>query len=153
MRLQKGLNKTALILWTIITLGCLILTACGAESTPVVAKPTATHTPTPTPTQDPTPTPIPTPTYPAPVPSSQVLGIIGDPVYPFQGIPWVRVGYSTCGNPVAKGNVIKDEVNQFHGLGVRVLLSIRRMSGFIIRTFSTMPPRQELMLYSVVTSR
>ncbi len=126
MRLQKGPNKTALILWTIITLGFLILTACGAQSTPVVARPTATHTPTPTPTptQDPTPTPIPTPTYPAPVPSSQVLGIIGDPVHPFQGIPWVRVGYSTCGNPAAKGNVVKNEVNQFHGLGVRVLLSI-----------------------------
>ncbi|HET7641302.1 MAG TPA: hypothetical protein VFK47_21510, partial [Ktedonobacteraceae bacterium] len=126
MYLQKDLYRIAFILCTIITLSCLILTACGGQSTPVATKPTATHTPTPTPTptQDPTPTLIPTPTFPAPVPSSRVLGIVADPVRPFQGIPWVRVSYSTCGNAAVKGAVVKNEVNHFHSLGVRVMLSV-----------------------------
>ncbi len=122
--MQEGLKRTALILLTLAALGSMLLAACGDSQGTPTAKKTPTHTPTPTPTQDPTPTLIPTPTFPPPVPSSRVLGIVADPQHPFKDIPWVRVSYSTCGNPAVKGEVVKNEVNQFHSQGVRVMLSV-----------------------------
>ncbi|MFL5624510.1 MAG: hypothetical protein ACJ788_02835 [Ktedonobacteraceae bacterium] len=126
MHLQEGLKRTALILLTLAALGSMLLAACGDPPGTTAAQKTPAHTPTPTPTptQDPTPTLIPTPTFPPPVPSSRVLGIVADPQHPFQGIPWVRISYSTCGNRAVKGEVVKKEVNQFHSQGVRVMLSV-----------------------------
>ncbi len=126
MIVRTLLQRRAWLFFSIVLLGSLMLASCSS-STGVAQKPTPTPTytptPTPTPTPSPTPTPIPTPTYPPPVPSSKVLGIVADANHP-AGIPWVRLGYHTCVSNNVRGATLKDIVQKYHAMGVRVLLSV-----------------------------
>ena len=126
MKVQKCISNQLIIL-IVILVSSILLASCGPQSTASVQKkptPTPTHTPTPTPTPDPTPTPVPTPTYPPVVSPSAILGIVADPVVPFSGIPWVRLGYATCIGNNMRGEVLKSTIEKFHSQGVRVMLSI-----------------------------
>ena len=128
MKVQKCISNQLIIL-IVILVSSILLASCGPQSTASAPKkptPTPTHTPTPTPspTPDPTPTPVPTPTYPPVVSPSAILGIVADPVVPFSGIPWVRLGYATCIGNNMRGEVLKSTIEKFHSQGVRVMLSI-----------------------------
>ena len=55
-----------------------------------------------------------------------VLGIAGDPHLSFPGIPWVRLGYPTCGSgPVNSpvGQMLKSTIQGYHGQSVHVMLT------------------------------
>jgi hypothetical protein len=124
MNIQPRPQRSILVSLIIAVLASILLFACatpGATTTPThKSKPTATPSPTPSPT----PTLDPTPTFPSTVSPSRVLGIVADPQHPSSGIPWVRVSYRTCGNPTVHGAALRAEINQFHGQGVRVMLSL-----------------------------
>lgn len=88
----------------------------------------AVRTPQVTPTNPPTPTPLPTPSLtptptplPAPDPAS-VLGIDSTPTEHFPGIPWIRLGYPTCGWGNLTGSTLRNTVAAFHSQGVHILL-------------------------------
>jgi hypothetical protein len=68
----------------------------------------------------------PTATTPAVLPllSGPVLGVDGDPKLNYPGIPWVRLGYPTCGWGNLTGQVLKNTIQQYHKQSVRVMLSI-----------------------------
>jgi len=106
----------------------ILLSSCGSPSSAATIAKTPTHTPTPappTPTPTPAPpTPVPTPTYPPAVAPSAVLGIAGDPKINYAGIPWVRLGYPTCGQGNLRGSTLKNTIQAYHKEGVRVMLSI-----------------------------
>lgn len=124
----KYIKKGSFIVFLAVLIGSFLLAglsyrlllntnqAASAASQPLPPLPTSTPTPVGTITG--------TPTYPPPVPPTQVLGIVADTQTPFDGIPWVRVSYSTCGNAATHGSVLKAEVSQFHSRGVRVMLSL-----------------------------
>ncbi|HKV57111.1 MAG TPA: hypothetical protein VJO32_02480 [Ktedonobacteraceae bacterium] len=63
--------------------------------------------------------------------SGIVLGIAGNAPtstsYP--GIPWVRLGYPTCGSKDLSGQVLKDTISSYHSQGMRVLLTYCQTSG------------------------
>lgn len=93
----------------------------------------ATHTPTATPTPSPTPSPTPIPPTPTPTPiptlpvvqnTGQILGVEGDPTTSYTGVPWVRLGYPTCGWGNLTGNVLKKTIQNYHVKGIRVLLTV-----------------------------
>jgi len=62
--------------------------------------------------------------YPSVVPPSAVLGITADDINPFHSIPWVRVSYATCIRNGPSGAGLKATVAKYHGLGVKVMLTI-----------------------------
>ncbi len=62
--------------------------------------------------------------YPPPVKPAFVRGIVAEPQHPFNGIPWVRVSYKTCGDAAVYGSNLRAEINQYHSQGVRVMLSL-----------------------------
>jgi hypothetical protein len=93
-----------------------------------VATPTKTATARATPTPVPSPTPSPTPTA-VPLPPvvkspGEVRGIEGDPKARYPGIPWVRLGYPTCGWGNLSGSYLRNVVDNYHKQGVRVLLTV-----------------------------
>jgi hypothetical protein len=124
-----GTRTPWLPLLTFLLVAGVLLSSCGtpASEAAIVTK-TPVHTPTPvppTPTPTPvTPTPTPTPRYPPAVAPSAVLGIDGNPSINYAGIPWIRLGYPTCGQSKMKGIVLKNTIASYHKEGVRVLLSI-----------------------------
>ncbi len=69
-----------------------------------------------------------TPAYPPPVASTFVRGITADPSQPFNGIPWVRISYRTCGDAPVHGSALRAEINQYHSQGVRVMLTLCQTS-------------------------
>lgn len=82
-------------------------------------------TPTPTiPVTTPTTTGNPATTYPPVVSPAAVLGIVADSERPFSDIPWVRVSYVTCISTGPSGDALKMTVARFHGIGVRVMVSL-----------------------------
>ncbi len=95
-----------------------------ASVTHVKPKPTATPTPSPTPTPTPSPTPTPIPTLPVVSNPGHILGIEGDPGINYAGIPWVRLGYPTCGWGNLRGSTLKKTIDKYHAQGIRVLLTV-----------------------------
>jgi hypothetical protein len=67
------------------------------------------------------------------------LGIAGNATSSssFPGIPWVRLGYPTCGSKNLSGQVLKDTISSYHGQGMRVLLTYCQTSGASL--FATNP--------------
>ncbi|HTI12941.1 MAG TPA: hypothetical protein VL461_00010 [Dictyobacter sp.] len=55
---------------------------------------------------------------------SKVLGIAGDVNTNYAGIPWVRIGYPTCGWGNLKGQVLQQTIQKYHKQGIRVLLTV-----------------------------
>ena len=107
------MKRKFLIILAAVMVGGIVLTACqvqiGGSGQPTV---TATSPVTP--------------------PSSSgfrpetVLGIAGDPHLSFPGIPWVRLGYPTCGSGPVNGRVgqmVKSTIQGYHSQGVHVMLT------------------------------
>src|SRR5207244_547196 len=92
-----------------------------ASSSP---KPTATPSPTFTPTPTPSPTPTPVPVLPVVHDTGRILGVEGNPNINYGGVPWVRLGYPSCGWGNLRGDVLKKTVEHYHMQNVRVLLTI-----------------------------
>ncbi|HEY6542979.1 MAG TPA: hypothetical protein VIZ18_18700, partial [Ktedonobacteraceae bacterium] len=97
--------------------------------TAITPKPTLTPVITPTPTQQ---TPVgvtPTPTLlPAPNPAN-VLGIDSNPGQYFAGISWIRLGYPTCGFGYLSGPHLQTTMQNYHNLGLHVLLIVCQPAG------------------------
>jgi hypothetical protein len=124
MNMHERMKRKSMIITTMIALISILLVSCASKTATVQPTPTHKPAPTPTPTFTPTPTPDPTPTYPSLVAPANILGVVADTIKPFNGIPWVRLGYGTCFGNVMKGDVLKKTVAQFHSQGVRVMLSL-----------------------------
>src|SRR6266487_2783435 len=116
-------NRSGKRLWLIIAiipvfLGVVLLSIFAARfstgaTSPYVAKRSSTPLPTPSPTFTPTPTPSPTPTLtllPMVRDTGQILGIEGNPKINYKGIPWVRLGYPSCGWGNLRGSVLKQTI-------------------------------------------
>jgi len=88
-------------------------------ATPVAAAPS---TPTSTPTSTTTATPSLT-TLPVQDPS-QVLGIDGNPSISYTGIPWIRLGYPSCGGGDQRGEKLRNTIQSYHSHGIRVMLTV-----------------------------
>ena len=56
--------------------------------------------------------------------TTTILGIASDAQTPYPGIPWVRLGYPTCGNSQLSGQTLQDTVNNYHRQGIHVLLTV-----------------------------
>lgn len=94
--------------------------------TAIAAKPTFTPVISPTaipPTQTPagvTPTPT---LLPVPNPAT-VLGVDSNPGQYFPGISWIRLGYPTCGFGYLSGSHLQQTMQNYHNLGLHVLLIV-----------------------------
>jgi hypothetical protein len=54
----------------------------------------------------------------------QILGISSDGADAYPGIPWLRIGYRTCGNSDLAGNTLKSLVSAYHRHGIHILLLV-----------------------------
>src|SRR6266849_1903519 len=76
----------------------------------------------------PTPTMLPAagpkPIVLSPQDPSNVLGVEGNPDTDYAGIPWVRLGHSSCGSTNLSGQVLRDALQSYHKKGIRVLVTI-----------------------------
>ena len=108
--MQERMKRKTMIITTMIALIITLLVSCASKTSTVQT------------TQGPNLTPA--PIYPSAVPPSAVLGITADGITPFHSIPWVRVSYATCIRNGPSGAGLKATVAKFHGLGVRVMLTI-----------------------------
>lgn len=126
-------NRRLFLLVSGILLCSVLLTASIYNVATNTAERTAKIIPTATPTPSPIPSPTPTPIPPTPTPiptlpvvqnTGQILGVEGDPHTNYAGIPWVRLGYPTCGSSNLSGKLLKTTIDTYHGHGIRVLLTV-----------------------------
>lgn len=110
MNMQERMKRKTMIITTMIALISTLLVSCASKTSTVQT------------TQGPNLTP--TPIYPSGVPPSAVLGITAGGINSFNSIPWVRVSYATCVRSGPSGAGLKATVAKFHGLGVRVMLTV-----------------------------
>ncbi len=122
----KDIKTSAMIVFVVVLLGSFFLATLSyhllVTTTPTVTAATSTVPVATTPPVVVTTTS--TANYPPPVPPASVLGIIADAQTAFESIPWVRLGYYTCGTNNVQGDVLKKTVESYHRQGVRVLLSV-----------------------------
>jgi hypothetical protein len=126
----KYVKTSSLVVFVLVLLGSfflatfsyrMLITIQQASAVSLTATPAIPVT---SPTSIGTTTGTPATTYPSIVSPAAVLGIVADTQYPFEGIPWVRLGYGTCFGNVMKGDVLKTTVARYHSQGVRVMLSL-----------------------------
>ena len=118
------LRKPPVIIFTVVVIVCIVLAVLAYR---LVIQPQAQSQIPPTP-------PAGSPTLPSPVPTTEgalvpmvpswTLGIEGDPSVSYPGIPWVRLGYPSCGWGQLSGDVLKQTIKDYHHKGVRVLLTV-----------------------------
>jgi hypothetical protein len=122
----KDIKTSAMIVFVVVLLGTFFLAALSyhllVPTTPTLTAATSTAPVATTPPVVVTTTS--TANYPPPVPPASVLGISADAQTAFESIPWVRLGYYTCGTNNVQGDVLKKTVESYHRQGVRVLLSV-----------------------------
>jgi hypothetical protein len=122
----KDIKTSAMIVFVVVLLGTFFLAALSyhllVPTTPTLTAATSTAPVATTPPVVATTTS--TANYPPPVPPASVLGISADTQTAFESIPWVRLGYYTCGTNNVQGDVLKKTVESYHRQGVRVLLSV-----------------------------
>ena len=60
-----------------------------------------------------------------------ILGIQGDSstITAYPGIPWVRLGYSTCTSSGSSGQALKDTIRSYHNQGMHVMLTYCQPGG------------------------
>src|SRR5947209_489410 len=76
------------------------------------------------------PSPTGTPPYIVQNPNpATVLGVDSDPGTYYSGIHWVRLGYPSCGWGDLSGNHLKTTLQNYHNLGLHVLIIICQASG------------------------
>ncbi|MBV9230483.1 MAG: hypothetical protein JOZ18_14335 [Chloroflexi bacterium] len=131
MNLLNWLKKPATIIFIVVLVASIVLATLAYRTIVGGARPqtvtpvgttTVKLTPTVIPTLSATATPMPT-ILPVQDPS-HILGIDGDPKTSYSGIPWVRLGYPTCGWGNLRGAVLKNTVEKYHQQGIRVLLTL-----------------------------
>jgi hypothetical protein len=122
----KDIKTSAMIVFVVVLLGTFFLAALSyhllVPTTPTLTAATSTAPVATTPPVVVTTTS--TANYPPPVLPASVLGISADAQTAFESIPWVRLGYYTCGTNNVQGDVLKKTVESYHRQGVRVLLSV-----------------------------
>lgn len=101
------MKKRIFMLFAILLLNGLLLTACQLGASPQK--------------------PIVTPS--AKLPPEPTLGVQGDAQTSYPGIPWVRLSYPTCVESSLRGQVLKDTIRRYHQQGVQVLLSYCQFNG------------------------
>lgn len=113
----------------VIVLICSTFVATFAYRTATTAKilPNATtiikiHTPVTQPIYPPIRTPTSQPLGP-------VLGVESNLGTNYQGIPWIRFGYPTCGVNRLNGNALKTAIANEHSLGISVLITTCQTKG------------------------
>lgn len=119
-------KKYLMMLLAALFVGSLLLAACQSQSNRT-AQPTAT-----VPAQPSVPV---TPTVATPTPTrflpESILGISGglftSATYP--RIPWVRLGYPTCGRNNLSGQPLQDAISSYHSQGIHVLLTYCQVPG------------------------
>ena len=69
--------------------------------------------------------------------TTSILGIQSDAQTSYPGIPWVRLGYTTCGNSTLSGKTLRDTVSNYHRQGIHVLLILCQpaLSGILDPTY------------------
>jgi hypothetical protein len=120
-------RNPAVIIFTVVLLASILLSALAyymvtlppPQQASVAAPIVKPSTPTPTIALA-TPTPI---VLPVESPA-KILGIQSDPGTQLPGIPWVRLGYPSCGWGDLYGDILKSAIQQYHEQGIRVLLTV-----------------------------
>ena len=64
--------------------------------------------------------------------STSILGIASDAQTAYPGIPWVRLGYTTCGNSNLSGETLQNTIRSYHKQGIHVLLTLCQPSLSVI---------------------
>ncbi len=122
----KDIKTSSMLVFVVVLLGSFLLAALSYRVL-VTTAPTTTATVSVTSVAT-VPTVVATTTstanYPPPVSPASVLGIVADAQAAFVDIPWVRLGYYTCGTNNVQGAALKKTVEFYHRQGVRVLLSV-----------------------------
>jgi hypothetical protein len=133
VNLLNLLKKPSIVLFIIVLIGCIVFsilayrtTIIGGRLQPTPAAQTTTNRASPTPALKSTPTstalqgltvlPVQSP--------SSVLGVdANNPAYSYPGVPWVRLGYTSCGSGDLQGATLRNVIQQYHSQGIRVLLT------------------------------
>ena len=125
MKFSTILKKPVAILFLVLLVCSVVLGALAFRATTHGSAVMPTATPTAAGAANPTPTKK---TARAGLPSvqnpSQVLGVEGSPDTAYPGIPWVRLGYPTCGWSKLQGKALKAAIQTYHKEGIRVLLTV-----------------------------
>ena len=132
-RFRHG-RRSYIMVVAILTL--VLLAACGNQNTggTLAKKKVSTPSPSEMATQETGITPVPRMPLLLPTPTpitlgpAPVLGIEGDPRVSYAGIPWVRLGYTTCGNGSLRDDVLKQTIQNYHEQNVHVLLTVCQWS-------------------------
>jgi hypothetical protein len=127
----KNLSRTFVIVFSLALIASILLAVvayhiiAGVNAAQALTNATPTAAPITTPS-------VPTATGPAALPPvkdpGSILGIDGNPKISYAGIPWVRMGYPTCGNGNYTGKKLQAAIEQYHRQGVRVMLTICQSS-------------------------
>ncbi len=130
MHRLSGVKKPVVIIFLLVVVGSILLSILAYRMVirggPAVPQNVGSSAPKTTPTS----ASAITPTAPAkftllPVQTpDKVLGIEGSIGTNFPGVPWVRLGYPSCGWGNLSGNILKDTVEGYHQAGIRVLLTV-----------------------------
>lgn len=134
MNLRNLLKKPSIVLFIIVLIGCIALSILtyrtaiiGGRLQPTPAANTTTNLASPTPATKSTSTPTASSqkltVLPVQSPAS-VLGVdANNPADPYPGIPWVRLGYTSCGSGNLRGAALRNVIQNYHSQGIRVLLT------------------------------
>lgn len=133
--MRNVLKKPAVVILLVVVVVSVVLAILSyrqvirpqaASINPVAT--TASSRPDPTPTMKPasmvTPSPTPALTLLPAQDPSKILGIDGMPSDTYTGIPWIRMGYPTCGWGNERGSQLVNTIQKYHSQGVRVLLTV-----------------------------
>ena len=113
------MKRKLLIILAPVLVGSVLLAACQVQIGGT-GQPTKTTTPSGTATS------------PSEFHPETILGIQGNPQISYPGIPWVRLGYPTCGSSPVIGQVgqmLKSIINTYHNQGIHVMLTYCQTSG------------------------
>lgn len=125
--MKNQLKKPVFIISMIIVVACILLSVLAYRLITMGGRlqtKAPVHTPVPSPTVKPTATPnsslITLPVQ----PPSAVLGVdANNPSNDYPGIPWVRLGYVSCGSGNLQGKTLQNLVQNYHKQNIRVLLT------------------------------
>jgi len=112
-------KRKLLIILAPVLVGSVLLAACQVQIGGT-GQPTKTTTPSGTATS------------PSEFHPETILGIQGNSQISYPGIPWVRLGYPTCGSSPVIGQVgpmLKSIINTYHNQGIHVMLTYCQTSG------------------------
>ena len=134
MNILKVFKKPSTLLLVVVLIGSVLLTTLSYRL--VVASANNARQGASTPVTSGTPATVATP--PLVINSSKILGIDAKPNQSYPGIPWVRIGYPTCGWGNLTGNVLKTTIQRYHQQGIRVLLTMCQNNN-LTHLFDTTP--------------